>query len=68
MKQYKATEEEAIEDLWKQVISAWKDINEECLSPISVPMPLQMRVWNLTSVIDVVYKYEDGYTYSREVF
>ncbi|GMN20107.1 hypothetical protein TIFTF001_043002 [Ficus carica] len=62
MKQYKATEEEAVEDLRKQVISAWKDMNEECLYPISVPMPLLTRILNLARVSDVVYKYGDGYT------
>ena len=67
MKQYKATEEEAVEDLQKQVISAWKDMNEECLYPISVPMPLLTRNLNLACVSDVVYKYEDGYTHSEVV-
>nr|WBW04474.1 terpene synthase [Ficus esquiroliana] len=67
MTQYMATEEEAVEDLRKQVISAWKDMNEECLYPISVPMPLLTRNLNLARVSDVVYKYEDGYTHSEVV-
>ncbi|EXB50927.1 hypothetical protein L484_021155 [Morus notabilis] len=67
MKQHEATEEEAVKDLRKQVINAWKDINEECLYPISVPMPLLMRVVNLARVIDVIYKDEDGYTHSDVV-
>ncbi|KAL5546747.1 hypothetical protein UlMin_006434 [Ulmus minor] len=64
MKQYGGTEEEAINELRKQVSNAWKDINEECLYPNSVPMPLLIRVLNLTRVIDVVYKDEDGYTHA----
>ncbi|EXB50920.1 (-)-germacrene D synthase [Morus notabilis] len=67
MKQHDATEEEAVKDLRKQVINAWKDINEECLYPISVPMPLLMRVVNLARVIDVINKDEDGYTHSKVV-
>ena len=67
MKQHEATEEEAVKYLWKQVINAWKDINEECLYPTSVPMPLLMRVLNLARAIDVIYKNEDGYTHSDVV-
>jgi hypothetical protein len=36
MIQHGATEEEAIEELWKQATSAWKGINEECLYPVIV--------------------------------
>lgn len=67
MKDYDATEEEAIKELSKQVVHAWKDINEECLFPTSVPMPLLTRVLNLARVIDVVYKDEDGYTHAGVV-
>ncbi|KAL9457852.1 hypothetical protein AB3S75_006822 [Citrus x aurantiifolia] len=65
MKQYQATEEEAYNELRKQVSNAWKDINEDCLRPTVVPMPLLMRILNLTRVADVIYKYEDGYTFSE---
>jgi hypothetical protein len=62
MIQHDATEEEAIEELQKQVTNAWKDINEECLYPTTVPMPLLMPSLNLARVIDVIYKDGDGYT------
>ncbi|KAL5546812.1 hypothetical protein UlMin_006499 [Ulmus minor] len=62
MKQYGCTEGEAINELRKQISNAWKDINEECLYPTSVPMPLLIPVLNLARVMDVVYKDEDGYT------
>jgi hypothetical protein len=62
MKQHGAKEEEAIEELRTQVTDAWKDINEECLYPTTVPMPLVMPILNLARVIDVIYKDEDGYT------
>lgn len=62
MIQHGAIEEEAIEELRKQVTDAWKDINEECIYPTTVPMPLVMPILNLARVIDVIYKDEDGYT------
>ncbi|CAL5406940.1 unnamed protein product [Camellia sinensis] len=48
----------------KRVTNAWKDINQECLRPTAVPMPLLLRVVNLARVINVLYKDEDGYTHS----
>jgi hypothetical protein len=62
MAQNGATEEEATNELCKQVRDAWKDINEGCLYPTTVPMPLLTRILNLARVMDVVYKDEDGYT------
>ncbi|KAF3453552.1 hypothetical protein FNV43_RR03992 [Rhamnella rubrinervis] len=68
MKQFGATEEEAVNEFRKDISNAWKDINKECLCPTKVPMPLLERVLNLTRVMDVVYKVEDGYTHvSTEV-
>ncbi|KAI9186809.1 hypothetical protein LWI28_021191 [Acer negundo] len=64
MNQHGATEEETYNEFWKQVRSAWKDINEECLLPTVVPMPLLTRILNLARVIDVIYKDEDGYTHA----
>lgn len=37
-------------------------ILEDCLHPIVVPI-LLMGILNLTHAIDVIYKYEDGYTH-----
>ncbi|TXG67320.1 hypothetical protein EZV62_008595 [Acer yangbiense] len=64
MNQHGATEEETCNEFRKQVRSAWKDINEECLLPTVVPMPLLTRILNLARVIDVIYKDEDGYTHA----
>ncbi|KAL7216920.1 hypothetical protein ACSBR1_028779 [Camellia fascicularis] len=64
MKQYGASEEEALVELKKWVTNAWKDINQECLRPTAVPMPLLLRVVNLARVIIVLYKDKDGYTHS----
>jgi (-)-germacrene D synthase len=54
MAQHGATEEEATNELSKQVKDAWKNINEECLNPTTVPMPLLTRILNLARVMDVV--------------
>ncbi|KAB2610037.1 (-)-germacrene D synthase-like [Pyrus ussuriensis x Pyrus communis] len=67
MKKYGATEEEAITELQGQVNNAWKDINEACLHPTAVPMPLLIRFLNFARVMDVVYKHEDGYTNAKGV-
>nr|AGV28055.1 sesquiterpene synthase [Azadirachta indica var. indica] len=67
MKEHGASEEEACNEFQKKITNAWKDINEECLRPTSVPMPLLLRILNLTRVIDVIYKDEDGYTHAGVV-
>uniref|UniRef100_A0A803NSQ7 Uncharacterized protein n=1 Tax=Cannabis sativa TaxID=3483 RepID=A0A803NSQ7_CANSA len=64
MKQYNVTEEEACKELKKQVLDAWKEMNEECMEPRDVPMSVLMRVVNLGRVIDAVYKDGDGYTHA----
>ncbi|XP_027354358.1 (-)-germacrene D synthase-like [Abrus precatorius] len=65
MKQHSVTKQEANHEFYRQVTSAWKDINEECLDPTEVPKPLLMRVLNLSRVIDVLYKDGDCYTNSK---
>ena len=67
MKQHGASEQETHNEFNKQVRDAWKDINEECLIPTAVPMPILVRVLNLARVIDVLYKNEYGYTHSGTV-
>ena len=46
-------------------MSAWMDINEECLDPTDLPKPLLLRVLNLSRVMDVLYKDGDCYTHSK---
>ncbi|KAI4317442.1 hypothetical protein L6164_025309 [Bauhinia variegata] len=62
MKEHDISREDTINELRKQVVNAWKDINEECLRPTQVPMPFLMRIVNFARVIDVFYKDEDCYT------
>ncbi|KAB1202340.1 Sesquiterpene synthase [Morella rubra] len=55
--------EEAIDEFQKQIVSSWKNINKELiLRPTQVPMPLLVLVLNLTRVMDLLYKDEDAYT------
>ena len=63
MKQYGVTKKEAYDDLNKQIVSAWKDINQESLIPTQVSLPIVIRVLNFTCVEDIVYKCGDEYTY-----
>lgn len=74
MKQYGVPEQETIDVLNKQVVDcskkkknkqvvdAWKDINEELLRPTVMPMPVLMRILNFTKCVDVVYKRGDAFT------
>nr|XP_043635533.1 beta-caryophyllene synthase-like [Erigeron canadensis] len=62
MKEYNVTEE-YVHDLFnKKVEEAWKDINRELLMCKDVPMPIIIRVINLTRVMDVLYKTKDSFT------
>ncbi|CAI9768293.1 unnamed protein product [Fraxinus pennsylvanica] len=60
-----ASKEEAFSVFQKQVTNAWKDINLECLRPTPVQMAVLMRIVNLTRVMNLLYKDEDGYTSSK---
>lgn len=64
MRQHGVTEEEAKQELWKQVDDAWKDMNEELLRPTAVPFPLVNEILNVVHLIDLVYKEDDIYTHS----
>ena len=60
------SEEETKKEFNKQVTNAWKDINEECMTP-TVLRTILTRVLNFARVMDVVYENEDGYTHSGTV-
>nr|A0A0D4D912.1 RecName: Full=Sesquiterpene synthase TPS3; AltName: Full=Germacrene A synthase; AltName: Full=Terpene synthase 3; Short=XsTPS3 [Xanthium strumarium]AJT60315.1 germacrene A synthase [Xanthium strumarium] len=63
IKTYGVSEKEAIEELKKMIENAWKDINEGCLKPREVSMDLLAPILNLARMIDVVYRYDDGFTF-----
>nr|ALY05868.1 germacrene A synthase [Taraxacum officinale] len=63
IKTYGVSEKEAINELNKMIENAWKDINEGCLKPREVSMDLLAPIVNLARMIDVVYRYDDGFTF-----
>nr|WNV55398.1 beta-caryophyllene/alpha-humulene synthase [Artabotrys hexapetalus] len=64
MKEHGATEEEACEALRGLISTAWKDINQACLSPTPFPKSVLMPSLNLARMMEVLYKNGDGYTNS----
>ncbi|KAM1343361.1 hypothetical protein PS2_007499 [Malus domestica] len=67
MKQYGVSEQETVDVFKKQIMDLWKDINAEFFRPTSVSIHVLMRVLNLTRVVDLLYKKEDGFTYVGKV-
>lgn len=64
MEQHGVTEQQAKEELWKEVDDAWKDINKVCLRLHPIPGPLLARVLNLARLVHVIYKdNKDSYTH-----
>lgn len=66
MKQYDVTDEYVHNLFRTKIEDAWKDITRESLISKDVPMPLIMRVINLTRVMDVLYKNKDNFTHVGE--
>ncbi|KAL0729015.1 hypothetical protein Bca4012_025108 [Brassica carinata] len=63
MKQFGVSKERAEEEIFNIVSNAWKDLNQELMRPHSVSFSLLMPILNLSRVIDVFYRYQDGYTH-----
>ncbi|KAJ4866994.1 Alpha-humulene/(-)-(E)-beta-caryophyllene synthase [Raphanus sativus] len=63
MKQFGVSKEQAVEGINIMLSDAWKDMNQELMRPHSCPFPLLMRIFNLSRVIDVFYRYKDCYTH-----
>ncbi|KAK2431889.1 putative terpene synthase [Trifolium repens] len=63
MKKYNVCREAAIEEGRKRIANAWIDLNEECLRPTQVPMPILTIILNLSRFMDVVYKDKDNFTH-----
>ncbi|XP_065015530.1 alpha-humulene synthase-like [Musa acuminata AAA Group] len=64
MKEFGTNEHVACENLQVLVEDAWKDVNEECLNPTAVSMPLLERIVNFLCLFNDIYKDIDGYTNS----
>nr|QWB49547.1 terpene synthase 13 [Aquilaria sinensis] len=63
MKEYGATKQEAVKELYKRIESAWKDMNEGLLRPTEVPKAVLMRVLNFTRSSQFMYTDTDAYTF-----
>ncbi|KAI3777091.1 hypothetical protein L1987_46885 [Smallanthus sonchifolius] len=68
MKTFGVSENVAVEAVIEVVENAWKDINEGCLKPREVPMDLLTPIVNLARMIDVAYKFNDGFTFPEITF
>ncbi|KAK9054086.1 hypothetical protein SSX86_025163 [Deinandra increscens subsp. villosa] len=66
MKTFGVSENVAIDEVKNIVENAWKDINEGCLHPREAPMDLLAPIVNLARMIDVAYKYNDGFTFPEK--
>ncbi|KAF8391450.1 hypothetical protein HHK36_023755 [Tetracentron sinense] len=62
MKEHGVSEQQVHIEFQKRITNAWKGINEACLKPTVVPMPLLMRVLNLVRMLHVMYTGDDVYT------
>jgi hypothetical protein len=62
MKEYKTAKQEARRVLWGSVENAWKSMNHEYVTWISIPYQLLIRVINLARMMESMYKNIDGYT------
>ncbi|XP_050226723.1 probable terpene synthase 6 [Mercurialis annua] len=67
MKENDASEKEAVAAIQKKCVNAWKDINEQRMRPTDVSGVLYKLFLNLSRVMDVLYKYHDGYTFPAYV-
>ncbi|KAJ9676221.1 hypothetical protein PVL29_024961 [Vitis rotundifolia] len=67
MNQYGGSEEQVYNNFQKQIENAWMDINQECLKPTAVPMPILALILNLARAADVFYEEQDGYTHVGKV-
>ncbi|KAE8680309.1 putative Terpene synthase 21 [Hibiscus syriacus] len=62
MKQHNLSEKLTLKAFEKLLEDAWKDINEECMTPTVVPRDLLLRHLNFARPSYMFYKHGDGYT------
>ncbi|KAL4273924.1 hypothetical protein GQ457_13G000940 [Hibiscus cannabinus] len=67
VKQHSLSEELTLRDFQKLLEDAWKDVNEECMRPTTVPRDLLLRHLNLARASYFFYKHGDGYTHPKYV-
>ncbi|XP_071703503.1 germacrene A synthase short form-like isoform X2 [Rutidosis leptorrhynchoides] len=66
MKTYGVSEKDAINELNKIIEDSWKDVNEGCLVTKEVSIDMIGLILNLTRMIDVIYRYDDGFTFPEK--
>lgn len=65
MKEYGVQEKEAIENLKRMVDDDWKEMNEGCLNPTTIPLRLLMIPVNMIRMGQNFFMYDnDGFTNS----
>ncbi|KAL5833963.1 hypothetical protein ACOSQ3_017637 [Xanthoceras sorbifolium] len=62
IKEYGVSEQEAYEELNKQIDDSWKDINEECLNLTHLPRSLIKIILDFTRMTHVIYDGDDNFT------
>ncbi|KAJ4724609.1 Terpene synthase [Melia azedarach] len=62
MKENGISREETIEKFEIMIDNAWKDVNEGCMRPTAVAMPLVTVILNVARIGEVFYKKVDGIT------
>lgn len=66
MNQHGVSSEQAIDELQNQVSNAWKILNEECLLPTEMPLPIMVRISNFARLMLSMFQYGyDAYTHSE---
>nr|J7LP58.1 RecName: Full=Bifunctional sesquiterpene synthase 1; AltName: Full=Alpha-copaene synthase; AltName: Full=Delta-cadinene synthase; AltName: Full=Terpene synthase 1; Short=LdTPS1 [Phyla dulcis]AFR23368.1 alpha-copaene/delta-cadinene synthase [Phyla dulcis] len=61
--EHKTSKEDAVNELYDRLESAWKDLNEGFLRPTKIPAALLYRVLNYCRIIEVMYSRGDWYTH-----
>ncbi|KAF5728337.1 hypothetical protein HS088_TW21G00484 [Tripterygium wilfordii] len=62
MEEYGISREKAVEEVFKKCAYSWKDINEECMRPTSVPRKFAMAIVNINRAAEITYKHDNGFT------
>nr|GEW32147.1 10-epi-junenol synthase [Tanacetum cinerariifolium] len=66
MNSFGVPETVAVDELKKMLQDLWKDINEGCLKPTEVSTEILAPVVNLARMTDVVYRYNDRFTFPEK--
>ncbi|KAK8645459.1 hypothetical protein V6N13_119287 [Hibiscus sabdariffa] len=65
---HKVSRDEATEAFRAIIEEGWKDVNEGCMRPTAIPMPVVRAALNYHRLLDVAYRDNDEYTFSHSFF